>query len=158
MAVIDTTYLQSVLPAEQFARVFDPDGTGTVDTTYATAMIAVAESTANMVLNGGGAMTVPLTGTVDEAVKVAVARIALYEATRMQSADSPAGAKSPYRQGYEDSIKLLEGIKSDRLRLVSANDGERPYPRVSGSPELNRDGFAGGEYARSQDGRDTTGF
>lgn len=158
MAVIDATFLQAMLPADVYARVFDPNGTGTADSVYVAAMIAAAESTAEMLLNGGGSVVVPLTGTVDAGVKVAIARIALYEATRMQASDSPAGAKSSYRQGYEDAMKLLEGLKTDRLRLVSANGGERSYPRASATPTTNRDGNVGGEYGRSQDGRDATGF
>ena len=158
MAIIDSTYLQAVLPADVYARVFDPNGTGTASSDYITSMIAVAESAVAMLLNGGGNVVVPLTGTVDPAIKVAIARITLYEATRMQASDSPAGVKSPYRQGYEDSIKLLEGVKADRLRFVTTNDGERSYPRASGTPTENRDGNEGGEYGRSQDGRDVTGF
>ncbi len=158
VAIIDAAYLQAMLPADVYARVFDPNGTGTVGGDYVAAMIAAAESTASMILNGGGTITVPLTGTVDPALKVAIARIALYEATRMQASDSPAGVKSPYRQGYEDAVKLLEGVKTDRLRLVTANDGARAYPRASGTPTTNRDGNEGGEYARTQDGRDTSGF
>lgn len=158
MSVIDLAFIASVMSEEDYARVWDRNGTGTVDATFAANMIAVAESTAYMTLNGGGAVTVPLTGTVDAAVKVAIARLAIYEAARLHPSDGQGGTKTPYRQGYEDALALLKAWREDRMRPVTANDGERSYPRVDVNPKTNTDGTAGGVYARANDGRDHIGF
>lgn len=158
MTIIDTAYLQRVMAAEDYARAFDRDGTGTADAVAIASAIALAESTALAILNGGHAVTVPLDGTVDEVVKIQIARMAMYEAVRFSVSDGMNGAKSPYRQGYEDAVKFLNDWRKDAIRPPSVNSGEQTYPRAGARNLTNTDGNSGGAYDRAASGRDNTGF
>lgn len=158
MAIIDETYLRRVMPREEFSRVFDKNGVGVPDSTAIASAIAIAESTALSQLNGGRAVQVPLTGEVDEMVKIMVARIAVYEAVRFSLSDGVNGAKSPYRQGYEDAISFLQKWRKDEVRPPVVNGGAQPGPRASVVNILNTDGNDGGAYDRQATGRDRTGF
>lgn len=158
MAIIDATYLQRLVSTEEYARIFDRNATGTIDATAVASCIAIAESQGLVLLNGGRAVTLPLTGTIDEAVKVSFARMALYEAVRFTASDGAGAVKSPYRQAYEDAIAFLKAVKTDEVRPVTMNDGERPFPRANAVGLLNTDGNIGGVFVRAAGGSDRTGF
>ena len=159
MSFIDATYIQRVMSAEDYARVFDRNGTGSADLTFLNGCIAVAESTAQMTLNGGGAIQpIPLTGVIDEGVKILLARMAVYEAVRMHTSDGMGGTKSPYRQANDDAIAALTAIRNDQMRFITANAGARSYPRAGVTSVVNTDGNIGGVYNRADSGKDRTGY
>lgn len=161
MALIDSSYLASLVSSSQFAELFDPDGTGTADAARVARAIAAAESRAYLILNAGGKVLLPLDrdgAVVDDGIKAAIGQMALYEAVRYTPDNGAGSVKSPYRQGYEDAVQMLKDIRSDQQRPVTAGGGEQPYPRLSSTPELNVDGNPGGVFNRVCDGRDTSGF
>lgn len=159
MSFIDAAYIQRTMTAEDFARVFDRNGTGSYDSVFLDGCIAVAESVAQMTLNGGGAIQpVPLTGVIDEGVKILLARMAVYEAVRMHTSDGMGGTKSPYRQANDDAIATLTAIRNDQMRLITANHGDRSYPRADVTSVRNTDGNIGGVYNRADSGKDRTGY
>lgn len=161
MALIDAAFLLTCMPTEDYNRVFDRNATGTIDATFVTNCIAAAETTANMILNGGGAITLPLdrsASVVDRGVLVAIARMAIYEGTRFHPSDGQ-GAKSPWRLGYEDAVSLLTQIKQDQMRFRTASLGDRSFPRAEAFPnDTNADGNTGPIWSRTLDGRDNTGY
>lgn len=162
MALIDSTFLLTCVPTEDYNRVFDRNATGTVDSTYVTNCIAAAESTANMILNGGGAIIIPLDAggaVVDRGILVAIARMAMYEGARFHPSDGQGGTKSPWRQGYEDAVSLLTAIKQDQSRFITAASGASALPAASFTPDYtNPDGNSGGVWNRTMNGLDTTGY
>lgn len=162
MALIDAAFLQGIMSTEDYNRVFDRNGSGTADATFITNAIAAAESQAYLILNGGGNIVLPLTAggsTVDRGILVAIARMALYEASRYHPSDGQGGQKDPYRQGYEDAVALLNDLKRDRQRAVTANGGARSYPRPEYTPTRpNPDGNDGPVWQRVETWRDNIGY
>lgn len=147
------------MSAEDFARVFDRNGTGSYDATFLDGCIAVAESTAQMTLNGGASIQpIPLQGVLDEGVKILLARMAVYEGVRMHTSDGMGGTKSPYRQAYEDALAALTAIRNDQMRFITTNSGARSFPRADVTSIRNTDGNIGGVYNRADSGKDRTGY
>lgn len=162
MALINAAFLQGIMSTEDYNRLYDKNGTGTADATFVGLTIDAAESQAYLILNGGGNIIVPLDAdgsTVDRGILVAVARMALYEASRYHPSDGQGGQKDPYRQGYEDAVALLNDLKRDRQRAVTANGGERSFPRPEYTPTRpNPDGNEGPVWQRVETYRDTIGY
>jgi len=161
MALIDAAFLQGIMSAEDYRRVFDKNATGTVDSTFLGVCIDAAQSQAYLILNGGGAILLPLDidgSVVDRGILVAIARMAIYEATRYHPSDGQGGEKSPWRLGYEDAVNLLNDIKRDRQRTVTAQNGRRAKPWAEDIFRPNPDGNIGPPYARILTWRDTSGY
>lgn len=117
MPYCTSTDLQNRLGADGTLRVFDRDGDGTADTAALTAAIAWADAVIDAKLQHSHGT--PFTGSVAVLVRELSIDLAIYRiASGVPGATT--SERSPYRQAYEDAMKLLADLARDReARLPS---------------------------------------
>lgn len=164
MTILVYADISNRMPNDAYVLAFDKDGDGVVttgsagqDKDHIDACIATAEAHAQGYLKDAFPAGLDQGTGVDAELRAALVMMAIFEAMRYSPLAS-GDNKSPYRQGWEDALALLDKIKKGVLRnIITAAGAQSAFnPRVNNTTA--DDGAATNQWQRSADRKIRTLF
>lgn len=158
MALITASDIQARMTTEAYDRVWDKDGTGSVDSSFQAVCIASATSEARMRCGAAFPEDWETNGaTPDVAIVDHVCALAIYKGVRLNP--SAGGQVSPYEKAYKEALDFFDRLSRDDRNRLRTSYGGRARPRAD-IENLTRagDGVETNAYVRSADQKDPSGF
>jgi phage gp36-like protein len=162
MATLTVTLadVQARLSAEAYARLFDPNGTGSVDATWLQTHLDDALAEVNAYLRRTFGDDLPDSVATSRLVIQATVHLCASNAALAYPGGGAAAsdqAPGPYQYHRTRATTLLKDVAND-LTLRPALSAERPRPRATVANTADASGAPTNPYTRVADHRDPSGW
>jgi len=157
---IQQTGIAARVSSDLMLRVFDRDGTGTVDATFCETCIEAAESDVDSTLNAyvGGVYLNNNGATVDPVILFLITQMTLwYGVCNNPSAQGEKDA--PFQRNYDRAMKRLKALADDDHFRARTAAGFPTLPQPGVDNVFQSDGITYNQpWKRAASGEDPTGF